>query len=246
MRKRIGLLTLIFFLILSIHFLSFPASSSQFSSKTLSLKTTRYELDVRVDYKAKKVFGNCRLTVHNPTDKPISDIPLLLYRLLKVTAITDERGRSIPFQQEVLSFEDWEQLQVSYTEVLLPNPIAAGQSKTIGIVYEGYLFGYSNDGWMYVKDHISKDFTFMRMDGFGYPVVGYPSDKANRRSGLQSYDYILSVTIPEDLVVANGGKLTGKSTIEGKTTYTYTNLKPAWRMTCPSRPTASSKTNRIT
>ncbi len=233
MHKRIGLSTLISILFLSLFFLSSLAFSQQFSSKTLSLKTTRYELDVRVDYKAEKVFGNCRLTVHNPTDKPISDVPLLLYRLLKVTAITDERGRAIPYEQKVLSFEDWEQLQVNYADVLLPSPIDAGQSKTIGIVYEGYLFGYSKDGWMYVKDHISKDFTFMRWDGFGYPAVGYPSEKVNRRSGLQNYDYILSVTVPEDLVVANGGKLTGKSTMDGQTTYTYTNLKPAWRMDMP-------------
>jgi hypothetical protein len=73
----------------------------------------------------------------------------------------------------------------------------------------------------------------MRMDGYGYPVVGYPSEKVNRRSGLQSYDYTLSVTVPEGLTVANGGKLSGKSTIDGQTTYTYTNLKPAWRLDMP-------------
>jgi hypothetical protein len=155
---------------------------------------------------------------------------------LKVTAITDEQGTSIPYQQNVLSFEDWEQLQVNHVEARLTKPLAPGQSQTIGIVYEGFLFGYSNDGWMYVKDHIAKEFTFMRMDGYGYPVVGYPSDDVNRRAGLQSYDYILSVTVPEGLVVANGGKLTGKSTIDGQTTYTYTNLKPAWRMDMPIAP----------
>jgi len=231
MHKKIYTISIL--LVLS---LTFPASSQQFSSKSLDLKTTRYELDVKVDYAANKIFGRCRLTVHNPADKPISHVPLLLYRLLKVTAIKDEQGVAIPYQQEVLSFEDWEQLQVNFVEARLPQPIAPDHSLTIGIVYEGFLFGYSNDGWMYVKDHIAKDFTFMRMDGYGYPVVGYPSDKVNRRSGLQSYDYSLSVTVPEGLVVANGGKLTGKSTIDGQTTYTYTNLKPAWRMDMPIAP----------
>jgi aminopeptidase N len=37
-------------------------------------------------------------------------------------------------------------------------------------------------------------------------------------------------------VVANGAKLSGKSTIDGQTTYTYTNLKPAWRMDMPIAP----------
>jgi hypothetical protein len=193
-------------------------------------------LDVAVDYQAEKVFGQCRLTVHNPTDKPIPHIPLILYRLLKVTALTDEQGTAIPYRQNVLSFEDWEQLQVNHVEALLPKPIAPKQSKTIVIGYEGYLFGYAKDGWGYVKDHISEEFTFMRMDGYGYPVVGYPSEKVNRRSGLQSYDYTLSVTVPEGLIVANGGKLAGKSTIDGQTTFTYTNLKPAWRLDMPIAP----------
>jgi hypothetical protein len=228
MHKKIVSLIFVFIL-----FLVLFASSQQFSSKTLELKTTRYELDVNVDYKAEKIYGKCLLTVSNPTEKTISHIPLILYRLLKVTAITDKQGAAIPYQQNVLSFEDWEQLQVNYVEARLLKPLVPGQSETIGIVYEGFLFGYSKDGWRYVKDHIAKEFTFMRMDGYGYPVVGYPSDKVNRRAGLQSFDYTLSVTVPEDLIVANGGKLTGKSTINGQTTYTYTNIKPAWRMDMP-------------
>jgi len=153
-----------------------------------------------------------------------------------VKAITDEKGTAIPYQQNVLSFEDWEQLQANYVEARLLKPLAPGQSKTIGIAYEGFLFGYSDEGWMYVKDHIDKEFTFMRMDGFGYPIVGYPSDKVNRRAGLQNYDYTLSVTVPENLVVANGGKLAGKSLKEGQVTYTYANLKPAWRLDMPIAP----------
>ena len=231
MHKKIGNLSILLLLTLA-----FSAFSQQYSSKTLELKTTRYKLDVKVDYAAKKIFGRCRLTVHNPTEKSISHVPLLLYRLLKVTAITDELGTAIPYQQEVLSLEDWEQLQVNYVEARMPKSLASGQSITIDIAYEGFLFGYAKDGWMYVKDHIAKEFTFMRMDGYGYPVVGYPSSTVNRRSGLQSYDYNLSVTVPEGLVVANGGKLAGKSTIDGQITYTYTNLKPAWRLDLPIAP----------
>jgi len=231
MHKKKGCLLSIFILILT-----YPSFSQQFSSKTLVLKTTLYDLDVKVDYAAKKIFGRCRLTVQNPSDEVISEIPLLLYRLLKVKAITDGQGMTMPYQQEVLSLEDWEEIQVNYIEVRLPKPLASGQSKTIGIVYEGFLFGYSNEGWTYVKDHIDQEFTFMRMDGYGYPVIGYPSEKVNRRAGLQDYDYTLSVTVPENLVVANGGKLVEKSTIDGQTTYIYTNGKKAWRLDIPIAP----------
>ena len=231
MHKKVSTISILLLLILN-----FPVSSQQYSSKTLELKTTRYELKVKVDYEAEKVYGECRLSVLNPTDKPISHVPLLLYRLLKVTAIMDDQGTAIPHQQNVLSFEDWEQLQVNYVEVKLPEPLESNQSKTIAIHYEGFLFGYSKDSWCYVRDHIDKEFTFMRMDGYGYPVVGYPCSTVNRRSGLQSFDYTLSVTVPKDLVVANGGKLTSKSTIDGQSSYTYINLKPAWRLDMPIAP----------
>lgn len=231
MLKKIGS-----FIILFLTILTCPVLSQQFSFKTLSLETVRYVLDVKVDYAAKKILGRCRLTVHNPTDQPISNVPLLLYRLLKVTAITDEQGTPIPYRQEVISFEDWEQIQVNFIEASLSKPINSGQSKTLDIDYQGFLFAYSNEGWMYVKDHIDKDFTFIRWDGFGYPVVGYPSFQVNRKAGLGNFDYILSVTVPDDLVVANGGKLSGKSTKVGQTTYTYSNLKPAWRMDIPIAP----------
>ena len=158
----------IFFLIV----LAFPVLSQQFSSKTLSLETLRYDLDVKVDYATKKILGRCRLTVHNPTDQPISHVPLLLYRLLKITAITDEQGMAIPYRQEVISFEDWEEIQVNCAEASLSKPLGSSQSITLDIDYHGFLFGYSNDGWMYVKDHIDKEFTFIRWDGFSYPVVG--------------------------------------------------------------------------
>ena len=216
--------------------LSIPNFPQPYSARSLTLKTTRYALEIEVDYDAKKVFGNCRMTVQNPTDRPISHIPLILYRLLKVTDVTDEKGAAISYRQDVLSLEDWEELQVNYTEVRLSEPLAPGQSLTIGIAYEGFLFGYSNEGWMYVKDHIDKEFTIMRKDGFGYPALGYPNLQRNRMAGFPSYDYTLSVTVPEDLVVANGGKLTGKSTINGRTTYTYRNIKPAWRMDMPIAP----------
>lgn len=228
MQKKIGSFVATFLPILAL-----AVFSQQFSSKILDLKTTRYEMEVKVDYKAEKVYGQCRLTVYNPTDKPISQVPLLLYRLLNVTAVTDEANAAVPYQQNVLSIEDWEQIQVNYVDVRLLEPIAANQSKTIKVDYTGFLFGYSSDGWMYVKDHIDKEFTIMRWDGFGYPVVGYPSFQVIRKSGLGNFDYTLSVTVPEDLVVANGGKLAGKSSMDGYTTYTYTNFKPAWRMDMP-------------
>lgn len=225
-----------FFIFIAIFMTILPVSASfpeQFSSRILDLKTTRYQLDVRVDYENEKIFGSCLLTVHNPADQSVSHVPLVLYRLLEVTSITDETGKAIPFGQKVLSFDDWEKLQVNYVEVRLPQPLGPGDTLTLAIGYEGYILGYAETGWLYVKDHVDRNYTVMRMDGYGYPILGYPSLSVNRKAGLQNFDYTISVTVPDDLVVANGGKLLGKSIKNGQVTYTYTNIKPAWRIDMP-------------
>jgi hypothetical protein len=223
------------------------SSSEQFSSRVLNLKTLRYELDVKVDYENQKIFGTCLLTIQNPADQAVSRVPLILYRLLKVTSVASETGESIPYEQKVLSFEDWEKLQVNYVDVHLPQALASGKSLTLAIDYEGYILGYTEAGWMYVKDHVDRDFTIVRMDGYGYPVVGYPSDKVNRKAGLQSFDYLISVTVPDDLAVANGGKLVDKVIQDGQVTYTYANIKPAWRIDMPvaAYGVAEDKNNKL-
>ncbi len=234
MRRKASIHSTIFVIIFMITFFVSNSFPTQFSTSELNLKTTHYKLDIRVDYENEKIFGRCLLTVQNPADQEaVSHIPLILYRLLKVTSITNEAGESIPYEQQVLSFEDWEQLQVNYVEIRPPRLLPPGQSLTLAIGYEGYLLGYSEAGWMYVKDHVDRNFTIMRWDGYGYPVIGYPSEKVNRKAGLQNFDYTISVTVPGDLVVANGGKLLGKAIKNGQVTYTYTNIKPAWRIDMP-------------
>jgi len=201
-----------------------------FSDRELILKTVDYKLDLTIDYENEKILGNCQLTVFNPSEQPIRQIPLTLYRLLKVTSVKDEQGADLSFTQQVLSFEDWEQLQVNYVEVSLKNPIQQGERKTISIQYEGYLLGYSETGMRYVKDRVDEEFTIIRPDCKAYPEVGYPSWRVTRAAGLQSFDYLVNVTVPESLVVANGGKLVGRVSNNGLVTYSYRNIKPAWRI----------------
>lgn len=85
-----------------------------------------------------------------------------------------------------------------------------------------------------MKDHVSREFTIIRFDCLAYPVVCYPSMAALMKSVLQDFrqgwDYLLEVTVPEQLVVANGGKLLGKKRANGEVTYSYKNIKPAWRI----------------
>ncbi|MEW5900214.1 MAG: M1 family aminopeptidase [Acidobacteriota bacterium] len=195
-----------------------------------NLKTIRYDLNIKVDYEAEKIFGQCRMVIQNPGPSVFSTIPLLLYRLLKVASIADSRGETLPFTQEVTAFDDWEKLQVNYIRVTLKTPLRGGEKETLAVDYQGYILGYAETGMAYVRETIDKDFTILRPDGRAYPEVGLPSWKAFRRMGLQNYRYCLNVTVPDSLTVANGGRLVGVSTANGWSTYSYENIKPAWRM----------------
>jgi len=194
------------------------------------LKTIRYDLDIKVDYEAEKIFGRCRLTVHNSGPSTFAAIPVVLYRLLKIESIKDGHGDALPFTQDVFAFDDWEKFQVNSVRVTLKAPLRSQEKETLEIAYQGHILGYAETGMAYVKDRIDKEFTILRQDGRAYPEVGLPSWKASRRIGLQNYDYRLNVTVPSSLTVANGGRLLGVSTSNGWSTYGYENIKPAWRM----------------
>lgn len=212
--------------------ISFSATSfgQIFSDKNILLKTVNYNLNIKVDFQKEKLYSTCELTVLNPSNKNIQTIPLLLYRLLKVSSIKDEFGNPMSFKQQVVSYEDWEAMQVNFVEIKLRNPILQNETKKIIVEYSGHLLGYSETGRNYVKDKIDPEFTIIRPDCQAYPEIGYPSIKANRRAGLQSFDYIIETTVPDSLQVVNGGMLVGKTSENGFATFTYQNIKKAWRM----------------
>lgn len=193
-------------------------------------RTLSIVLDIRINYGQEKVAGDCRMTVYNPEAGPIRRIPLILYRLMKVLSVKDDKNLDLPFTQAVRSFEDWEKLQANCIDVSLPEPIPSRGRKTITIRYEGYLEGYADAGMRYVKERVDRAFTILRPDCLAYPQVGYPSWKTNRSAGLESYDYIINVAVPSSMTVANGGRLMEIAPSGEDKIYSYKNIKPAWRM----------------
>jgi hypothetical protein len=192
-------------------------------------KTLAYQLDVRIDYDKEKLYGTCAITIAIETDQPIKQIPILLYRLLTVKSVVNENNISLPFSQRVVSITDWEQIQANFIEISLNKPLSLGEQRTIKIEYEGYFFGYAAEGWRYVKDHIDKAFTLIRTDGFGYPVIGYPSDRDMMKIAQQKYDYLLNITVQNEREVVTAGELIDKIKTDDQTTFTFRSKKPSWR-----------------
>ncbi len=83
---------------------------------------------------------------------------------------------------------------------------------------------------MYVKDHIDRNFTIIRTDGFGYPVIGYPTDENMMIISQEKYDYSINITVPSDMIVVTGGKLTSQTKADHETTFTFRSKKPSWRL----------------
>ncbi|HYU25230.1 MAG TPA: peptidase M1, partial [Thermoanaerobaculia bacterium] len=119
---------------------------------------------------------------------------------------------------------------MNHVVVALPEPLAPKGKTTVEIEYEGPLLGYSETGMLYVKDKIDPEFTILRMDAYAYPVQGAPSRAMNRRSPLYKYTYTARIEVPKELVVANGGHLDGVESAGDRATYTFSSIKPSWRM----------------
>lgn len=206
------------------------APEAPLADSLAAIKTIYYGLDLSIDYDRKHITGTCRISLKNNGDSALKQVPLLLYRMMSVDGIKTSAGAAAGFKQQVVSFIDWPQYQANSIIVTLPEALNKNQSITLVIDYNGYLAGYSETGMLYVKDNVDEAFTIIRPDCLAYPKVGCTSWKANRKTGLQTFDYDIHVTVPQSKVVANGGHLTGKTVKDGKVTYSYKNIKPAWRI----------------
>ena len=72
-------------------------SFAQTFTEPLYLKTIHYNLDIKVDFEDRKIIAACGMTVLNPTAGESKIIPLLLYRLMKVSSIKDEKGNPFSY-----------------------------------------------------------------------------------------------------------------------------------------------------
>lgn len=195
------------------------------------LAPIRYELSFEIDYPAEQLRAATSLVVENRSGQPVREASLLLYRLFRVRSVRDDIDASLPFTQTVVAFEDDGKLQVNQVLVALPKPLPPGGQTTLRIGYDGYLLGYAETGMLYVKDRIDPEFTILREDAYVYPIPGYPSHTSMRQHVIGwSFTYSARVTVPRDLIVANGGRLDGTSSEGDRVTFQYTSVKPSWRM----------------
>lgn len=187
-----------------------------------------YGLDLTVDLNEKKLSGVCELRLTNVGAQPVDSISFLLYRLMKVTEVTDAKDAPLPYTQHVTEFRDFGKLQVN--QVYVQKTLLPGETAWIKLRYNGYLLGYAETGMRYIKDRISPEFTLIRPDAYAYPYLCLPCFDVLRASAGREFGYTLTIHVPDSLVAVNGGELTGFVKEKGMATYAYQSKLPGWRI----------------
>jgi len=203
------------------------AESSVAPAAPIAVSLQHFELAIRVDYAEERIDGTARLTVKNASDNVVTQVPLLLNRLMTVTRAAGADGSALKVDQDVVLFDDDTKLQVDAADVALASPLGPGKSTTIAIDYGGHLAGYTETGALYIKDHISDEFTIIREDAYAFPGIGVPSRRVNRARPRGDFTFDVRVNVPAGFIPATGGTLTETKESDGRTTFRFTSDVPA-------------------
>jgi hypothetical protein len=159
-----------------------------------------YKLAFVLDPTNHSLSADADLSLRNTGEHPLTNVPILLYRLMDVEQVSDAQGRPLAFEQKVVKFPDDPVWQVNYAQVTLPSPLEPNQATVIHVKYAGQLFGYS-EAWAYVHDTISEDYSLIRSETLSYPTVAAPS-QASRQQAVRSskFDYEVDTTVPEGFI----------------------------------------------
>jgi hypothetical protein len=225
--------------------LAVSVSGAQSRGDPLLLRPAHYDLAITADLASQRIDGTARIRLRNENKVPVDEASFLLYRLLRVGDVRDAAGRTMRFDQSVVTFEDFTKLQANHLRVPLVPALAPGQETVVEIQYEGHVLGYAETGMAYIRDRVDTAYTLLRDDSYAYPLAGYPSVGVRRRAGLPVFDYTARVTVPSSHTVANGGRLIERIGNGPTTTFVYGSVKPSWRMDFAIAPFGTVRRGRL-
>jgi hypothetical protein len=140
------------------------------------------ELEVTPAFPAESLSAGARLRLENVSGRPLSEVPILLNRLLTIGRALGPDGDDLRVQQAVTSMAGFEQLQVRAARITLDRPVAPGDSITLTVDYSGWIAPCAETGMRYVRDHVDSAFTILRSDALAFPMASPPSLAAQRAS----------------------------------------------------------------
>jgi hypothetical protein len=166
-----------------------------------------------------RVTMSVALNIHGSA-KPLE---FALYRLLDVASVQGETGRSLCFEQSVTTDPFNPRRQINRVRIIPP---AGGFGPSVRLRYRGPVCGYA-EVWPYVRDHVSLEYTLLRLECLWYPVL-----LDHLGSIPPGFQYRLEVEVPQPLVAVCAGDLEmGTAARAGQPIYVYQMHRPTWKMT---------------
>jgi hypothetical protein len=180
------------------------------------LLQTHLDLDLALNYEDGGISGAATLALKNIGSRAVARVPVQLGRLMTVSGVTDGVGHAVPYDQDVVTYDDWPQLQVTQAYLSPPIAIAPGATVSFTINYSGTLVGYTESGMLYVQDRVDHDFTIIRTDARAIPVVSGPSIADLKSRLYEDFGFTARITVPAGLTVATATPETDRI-VEGET-----------------------------
>jgi hypothetical protein len=212
-------------------------------AQAIGLDIATYDLSIRLDLEQRgpsaplnTLSATAVITFTNTNESPVTRVPVILYRLLQVDEVRNDRTELLKFTQRLGRLDGWEQYQANVVTIDLDRPLLAGSQTTIEIDYTGQVVGVRESGMLYVQDSLNPDFTIIRAESSIYPHLADPTRESilyRFGRGGDVFDQIISVTVPDDIVVASGLVLSDKQTKDGFATWQYRSRDPNTQIILP-------------
>lgn len=190
---------------------------------------THYEMKMRVDLAEARVESACRLTIKNIAAKPLQVIVLLLnpgFTVLEDTFYLN--GQSHGFRQKEKGLEGYASVRVSTVRVVLPEPLAPGDTTTVQMNYYGPIKNYARM-LHHLRDTVNETYTLFREELFAYPLLTSLSFE-DAWSDQSPFTFDVEISVPKEYVVACCGVKTQATSNKDTVSYRFRSETPTSRM----------------
>lgn len=177
---------------------SFTLSASNAVSASDYLKMmnsyTSVKLHLDSDPNRGQMVGAAWLRIRNNTDAPITQVPFILNPGLQVTKALGSNNMPLANRSETTNIAGYEFLEATVGTITLAAPVKPDSDTEVVIHYRGSLQNLSWAGVEHAKETLDSQFTVLRADSLGYPVIAAPT-KASLQAALKQPPYYQTATV---------------------------------------------------
>jgi hypothetical protein len=171
----------------------------------VELYSLKYSISLDGEYGFQNALtGTANIRFRNIGSEPVKNVPLLLNRLMRYEAVTDDKGRGLEIQSRLMELENFAFFQANAAVVSLAEPMQPGGTSELSISFDGRLTGYVGAGMLYTREYLDSAFTILRSEVLPWPQIAEPDWLEVRRGWADPFDWTAAFDVPISHRVANG------------------------------------------